>query len=194
MLRKNNRPDGAAFTPPPQSPALKDGDRRGGICSGRMEAAGFSSRSFTLLELLIGAIVFGLVAIVTVYSYTMINRMWKEDLALNELSHNANIALEKMSRGAAANTGLMAASSVESPALGASSDSVNYTDMNNVARRFYYSGGNIRTESESLIVSNVTSVTFSNIDHMIRINLILHKHVVDKEIVFSVQTRVSPRN
>ena len=153
-----------------------------------------NSAGFTLLELLVGTIVFGLIAIMTVTTYLMLNRMWKEDLALSELSHKANIALEVISSGRPANTGLMAARSIDLPVVGASGDSVNYTDVNNVPRRFYYSGGNIRTESGSSILSDVKSVLFSDIDHMLRIDLTMHKYVGNREIVFSVETQVSPRN
>ncbi len=151
-------------------------------------------RGFTLPEILMGAVIFGFVSIVAVTTYVTLNQMWKNDLTLNELSHNANIAVEKMFRGRPANTGLYAAQSVGSPLLGASGDSVNYTDMNGVPRRFYYSGGSIYSESGSLIAADVASVTFYNINHTVRIYLVMHKYVVNKEIRFSMETLVSPRN
>ena len=143
---------------------------------------------------MVGAIVFSMVAAVAVSTYVMMNRMWKEDVVLNMLSRDANIAIEKMVRGRPSNSGIIGAQSVESPLSGASGNSINYTDMNGVSRRFYYSSGSILSESGTAIATNVNAVTFYNIDNMIRIDLAMHKYVVSKEIRFSIETQVSPRN
>ncbi len=153
-----------------------------------------SLRGFSLPELLVGAIIFGMVAAIATSAYVMLNRMWKEDVVLNDLSHNANIAIEKMIRGRPANTGLMAAKSVELPLVGESGNSVNYTDMIGVSRRFYYTNGSIKTESGSTIAADVGSVTFYNFSHRVRIDLVMHKYVVSREIRFSMQTQVTLRN
>lgn len=153
-----------------------------------------NSRGFSLPELLVGVLIFSMVAVVALAIYVMLNRMWKEDLVLNKLSRDANIAIEKMIRGRPANTGLMAAQSVELPLTGGSGNSINYTDMNGVSRRFYYSGGSIYSESGSSMAVDVDSVTFYNINHAVRINLVMHKYVVSKEVRFSIQTQVTLRN
>ncbi len=152
------------------------------------------ARGFTLPELLVGTLIFGMVAAAAVTTYVMLNRMWKEDLVLNELSRDASIAIEKMIRGRPVNTGLIGARSVESPLSGASGDSIDYTDMNGVSRRFYYSGSSIYSESGSSIAADVDSVIFYNINHAVRIDLIVHRYVVSKEIRFSMQTQVTLRN
>lgn len=149
---------------------------------------------FTMPEMLVGMIIFGFAVAGAVSTYSMLNQAWKEDLTLAELSHDANMAVERMIRGMPANTGLVAAQSVQLPVAGASGDSLNFTDMNGVARRFYYSGGAINTEGGDPILQNVDSVTFYNTNNLIRIVLGLHKFVVSKEIRFSMETQVAPRN
>ncbi|MDO8525216.1 MAG: type II secretion system protein [Candidatus Omnitrophota bacterium] len=151
-------------------------------------------RGFSLPELLVGALIFSMIAAIAVTAYVMLSRMLKEDIVLRDLSRGANIAIEKMIRGRPANTGLAAAKSVELPLTGASGDSVNYTDMTGVSRRFYYSAGSIRAESGSTIATDVGSVTFYNFDNTVRIDLVMRKYVVSREVRFSIQTQVSLRN
>lgn len=145
-------------------------------------------------EILLGSIIFGIAITAAITLYVMIDQIWSEDLALNELSRSANIAIERIVHGRPANTGLAASQSVSSPATGYSANSIDYNDINDIPRRFYYSGGRIYNEGGQSIISNVSSVNFSNIDHVIKIDLVLHKYVVKKEIKLSVTTEVSPRN
>ncbi len=149
---------------------------------------------FTLLELLTATIIFSLAIAAATTTYVMLNQAWKEDLALKDMARDANLAIEKMIRGMAMNTGLAAAKSIELPAVGASGNDLRYTDMNDVSRRFYYSGGNIYTESVSLMLSNVESVTFSNVNHILRIALTLREHVANRDMRFSMETQTTIRN
>lgn len=153
-----------------------------------------SSSGFTIPELVLSSTVMVFIFSATLTLYIMASQVWREDLALNGLSRDANIAIERMVRGRPGNTGLQAAKSITSPAVGVSADSVNYTDANDAARSFYYSAGNIYTESGDSILSDVVSVAFSNMDHMLRIEFTVHKYVVDKEIRLSLRTQVTYRN
>ena len=149
---------------------------------------------FTLAELLVVALVFTLVSGVAITTYTMLNRTMKEGLVLQELCHNANVAVEKMTRGRPENTGLLAASSVDHPAAGASDSRVDYTDVNGAARRFYLLNGRILALDGTVMLSDVSSVTFTHVDHMVRIGMVLQRRVFDRNIIFSFETQVYPRN
>ena len=159
------------------------------------------TRAFTISELLVGLVIFASVVAIVISIYAMIGQMWKENLAMNELSLSANVAIESMIHGKSANTGLLAAKSISAPLAGSSANSVDYIDALDYSRRFYYSAGKIYAEDDSPIISNIDEAAiasnniFSNIeDRTIRIVLPLKKSVGKKEIKLRVETKVSPRN
>lgn len=146
-------------------------------------------RAFTLPELLLSSMIMGFIFTATVISYMMLERMWKEGLVLCELARDTNIALEKIIRGEDANSGLQAAKAVSVP----QSDTVQYKDLNDLSKTFYYSNNKIYSGGGCLL-SNVSSASFTDLGKIIQIDLTTHKYVVGKEIKFRVQTKVKPRN
>lgn len=147
-------------------------------------------QAFTLPELLLSSVIMGFIFTATIISYMMLDRMWKEDLTLGDLARDTNIAVEKMVRGDRPNEGLQAAKAVSTP----QSTTVEYTDLNDVSRMFYYSNNGIYTESGKCILSNVKSVAFSASASGLEIDVTTHKYVVDKEINFSLEAKVASRN
>jgi len=155
----------------------------------------FGPRGFTITELLISAGIWLFLVLAVVSAYVMLNQIWKEDLTLNELSRNANVAVEKMIRGSPLNTGLAAATAISAPAAGSAADDISYTDLSGTSRRFYYSTNSIYNISGAAIVSDVGSVTFTNVqDSIIIIDLKLFRYVGNKAIRFSISTQVSLKN
>ncbi len=150
-------------------------------------------------EMLLGLVIAGMVIAAALITYVMVSQMWKDDLVMNELSRNANIAVEKMLHGITENTGLLAAADILSPATGApAANSVTYEDSNGDSRRFYYSGGKIYAAlgmaSGNTIISDVDSVAFSYNGRTVLIRLALHKASGRKEINLLVETQANPRN
>ncbi len=149
---------------------------------------------FTLSELLLNTLILGFVFTATLILYMMLDRMWKEDLALSELSQSSSIAFEKMIRGTLANEGLQAARSITAPQSGMSSDAVEYKDINDLTKRFYYSNGKIYPASGTPILSEVSSIAFSKVGNILQLDLSTHRYITNKEIKFHIQTKVKPRN
>ena len=145
-------------------------------------------------EMLLGMVIAGMGIAATIITYVAVSQMWKDDLVMNELSRNANIAIERMFHGIPGNTGLLAAKEISSPAVGITANNVTYIDLNSTSRRFYYSGGKICTESGNAIISDVDSVAFSYNGKTFLIRLALHKASGSKEVNLMVETQVSPRN
>ena len=153
--------------------------------------------AFTIPELLAGFIICALAIGAAAVTYVMISQAWKENLAINDLSRNANVAIEWMVHGKPGdrgNKGLVAATVISLPVSGDSADSVSYTDAFGSSRGFHYSDGRILAEDNDPVVSDVDSVTFSNIDDIVQIELALHKYVRNKEITLAIKTQVSHRN
>ena len=156
-------------------------------------------RGLTIPEMLLGLIIAGMGIAATITIYVMVSQMWKDDLVMNELSRNANIAIERMLHGITENTGLLAAKEILSPAEGATANIVTYKDSNGVSRRFYYSEGKIYaaqglTASGNAIISDVDSAAFYYNGKTVHIKLALRKASGSKEINLLVETQVSPRN
>lgn len=152
-------------------------------------------RGFTIPELLLSSIIMVFVFTATIISYIMLDRMWKEDLSLSELGRDTTIAVEKMTRGGRANEGLEAAKDITLPVTGASADRVDYKDLNDISRAFYYTSAKIYTEAGSSILANVESAVFShNVNDTVGIDLVTSKRVVNKDIKFRLQTSIKPRN
>lgn len=150
---------------------------------------------FTVTELMLSSIIIGFIFIATVTTYIMLDRIWKEDLVLNDLMREANIALEKIIRGVHGNEGLEAARAVTSPLEGLSSDTVQFTDYNNTSRSFYHSDNKIYAAGGESILADAASAVFYNIDNSImQIDLVTHRYVVNKEIKYHLQARVKRRN
>ena len=123
-------------------------------------------------------------------AYMIIDRMWKEDLVLGELTRQTSTAVEKMIRGVVGNAGLEASKSVSVP----QSDRVDYTDMNDASRSFYYSNGALYSESGGVVLSNVISAAFALSGNILQIDLTTHRYVINKEIKFHIQTKATHRN
>jgi type II secretory pathway pseudopilin PulG len=151
-------------------------------------------RAFTIPEMLLGFIICAMAVAAAATTYVMISQAWRENLVVNELSRSANVAIGRMIHGRPGNAGLVAAQYILSPIPGTSANSVDYTDAFDDLRRFYFSGSKIYTESGDSIISDVDSVTFSNIDRTIQIELALHKYVRSKEVKLYIKTLVGPRN
>ena len=150
---------------------------------------------FTIFELMVSSIIIIFIFTATISTYIMLDKIWHEDLVLNDLMRSANIALEYIIRGVHGNEGLEAARAVTAPLEGLSSDTVQYTDYNNTSRSFYYSNNSIYASGGKLILANVVSAAFYNVDNTIlQIDLVTHKYVVNKEIKFHLQTKVKRRN
>lgn len=142
---------------------------------------------------MLSSVIIGFIFIGAVITYTMLEKIWKEDLVLNELVRDTDIALEKMLRGPHGHDGLEEAKFTSVP----QSDRVEYTDIDDatgLTRRFYYSNGAIYNEAGESILSDVSLAAFSKVNNVITIDLMTHRYVVNKEIKFHLQTKVRPRN
>ena len=152
-------------------------------------------RGFTVFELMVSSIIIVFIFTATITTYIMLDKIWQEDLVLTDLMRSTNIALEQIIRGVRGNEGLEAAKAVTAPLEGLSSNIVQYTDYNNTSRSFYYSNNSIYASGGKVILSNVVSAAFYNIDNIIlQIDLVTHRYVVNKEIRYHLQTRVKRRN
>lgn len=153
-------------------------------------------RAFSLPEVMVSAVLTILVAGSSLVLYMMISKVWNEDLTQTDVSRGASVAVEKMVRGADGNDGIREAKSITSPIEGASGTYITFTDMNDSARQFYFDSGTstVKDESGSILASNVKSLYFTNSGECIQIDLSARKYILGKEIGFSIQTKVKPRN
>ena len=155
-----------------------------------------SRGGFTLPEVLLSSIITVFIFTATIISYMSFSKLWKEDDATAGLARGVFIAIEKMERGLGGNNGVREAKLIMTPQEGLSSDMVEYKDLSDQIRKFYYSGNRIYSEASATnpILSDVESVTFSNTNKMIRIDLLSAKNLGYKTVKLRVVTDVKHRN
>lgn len=156
-------------------------------------------RGFTLPEVLASVVIMIFVFFTTVALYIMLDRMWRSNFALNELTSNTGIAAEKIIRGYVRKDGVQQpgveeAKGISQPAEGSSSNILEYKDLNDQTRNFHYSLGKIYTESDDVLLSNVESAVFSNMGDTVKIEINTNKNLGYKDIRLHLETNIKPRN
>jgi len=160
----------------------------------------FSSgqEGFTVVEVLIAAVIMALVITGAISIYMMSHTAWREGSTQIALQRNASLAMEKMVRGVDGRNGVREANDVTCPI----DTDIRYTSgIDGIQRRFWLNGSEIwHTPDYSIdedgdpIVKDVSNLQFTVSGDMVTINLGMQEMVTGKTIDVNLSTSVKLRN
>jgi len=171
----------------------------------------FNRKGFTMSELLLAITISMILLAVVITFYIMTNKLWAYGNAKANLQRKARGTVERMVRGVNGFNGLREATTIDSPAVGFSQDSVMFSDTLGSSRSFYLSGGPDGNKAtfldnqlryiddagnDTVILDNyISSLSFNTISSdSIDINIGLQDTVRGQTVDINLYTHVTLRN
>ena len=161
-----------------------------------------SKKGFTIAEFMVASLVIMLLMGIVWSLYIFIQQQWQEGYITMKLERSASTAMESMVRGITGRHGIREANAISPPDPGDSSTSIDFTGLDDVTRRFYFSSAdntlyyrnNVSGGSDEVISTDVQSATFSRASNLITVNLVLEETAGQKSIEVELETNVKFRN
>ena len=161
-----------------------------------------SKKGFAIPEFLLASLVIMLLMGIMWSLYMFIQQQWQEGYITMKLERSASTAMEKMVRGIAGRHGIREAKAISPPDPGNSGANIDFTGLDDVTRRFYFSSAdntlyyrnNVSGGSDEVISTDVQSATFSRASNLITVNLVLEETAGQKSIEVELETNVKFRN
>lgn len=134
--------------------------------------------AFTLPEVMIATMLFGLVVAGTISVYTMCNKLWHANALSMQTVHESSMALSRIVYGMETNTGLRSASMITNMNLSGGSWRMTVSNSLGGCKYIFYNGPQkILSNANSIICSDVStsSVTINATNGIVRIQLTVQK-------------------